>query len=308
MKKMVIKISTPKDASLDKVRVYVSSSKESELIHKPENLVYEGVLVPEVKTTAYKDKMLNYIGVEYYNDAGKRYRSMRPTPVTMYSDLGPWEYASAPRFKSGDETTGVLSAAASGLLGEMLVKNYDFEKLFKSIASKVPSFFPLGTSYSSSPDTFLDGITVNGKLLLKPSNVKFSMTVADYHKYYRQMVKLPVADKQVVVGGFIWEADYFTIEDVLQFIPARLQKSALNSNTQANAVAANTYTDPFTGVNNAMSKTILEQDTPAVIQSVSIATNTVISSATGAAEFVTTNSTGSQSLVAPLVLRYVGQA
>lgn len=308
MKKTVIKISTPKDASLDKVRVYVSSSKESELIHKPENLVYEGVLVPEVKTTAYKDKMLNYIGVEYYNDAGKRYRPMRPAPMMMYSDLGPWEYASTPRFKSGDETTGVLNASSPGLIGEMLVRNYDFEKLFKSIATKVTSFFSLGTTYSANPDAFLDGITVNGKLLLKPANVNFSMTVADYHKYYRQMVKLPAADKQVVIGGFIWEADFFTIEDVWQFMPTRLQKSPLNSSTQANAVAANTYTDPFSGITNAMSKTILEQDTPAVIQTVSIGSTAVISSATGATEFATTNITGSQTLNSPLVLRYVGQA
>lgn len=308
MKKMVIKIAQPADASLDKVRVYVATFGDSASLHRAENIVYDGALIAEVKTEQYTNGALNYVGVEYYNDAGKKLRALRSAPRGMLTDLGPWEYATENRIAAGDEWFGTLTGDHPEIPSEMRVRNMDFNNLFTSIASKV-GFFAVGTNYASNPETTINALTVNGKLLLLPSvSVSYSTTPANVHAYYRNMMALPASERRITIGGYVWEADFITSDDIAQSIPFRLNTTATNARTDAINVASNIADDPFSGYAAALPKAVLEQATPATIYGQSFA-NAVYDAAKLQATIVpgTIAATSSTSFRTPLVLRYVGQ-
>lgn len=308
MKKMVINITQPADVSLDKVRVYVSSNGESASLHQAQNIVYEGVLVAQVKTEQYVNGALNYVGVEYYNDAGKKLRALRSAPRGMLADLGPWEYATANRFATGDEWFGTLAGDHPEVPAEVRVRNMDFNNLFASIASKV-GFFAIGTKYASNPELGTNGITVNGKLLLlHPSTNSYSLKPSEVHAYYRNMMGLPVNERRITVGGYIWEADLITSDDIAQSIPFRLNATASNTRSEAIDTASNITEDPFSGYASALPKAVLEQATPETIYGQGFA-NAVYDAAKLQATIVPSiiAATTTTSFRTPLVLRYVGQ-
>lgn len=308
MKKMVIKIAQPADVSLDKVRVYVATSGDNASLYQAPKIVYDGALIAEVKTEQYTNGALNYVGVEYYNAAGKKLRALRSAARGMLADLGPWEYATTNRFATGDEWFGTLAGDHPEVPAEVRVRNMDFNNLFTSIASKV-GFFAVGANYASNPELPINAITVNGKiLLLPPVTTSYTTTPTNVHTYYRNMLGLPASERRVTVGGYVWEADFITSDDIAQSIPFRLNATASNTRSEAIDTASNITEDPFSGYASALPKAVLEQATPETIYGQSFANavyDTVKLQATIVPSIIAATTT--TSFRTPLVLRYVGQ-
>lgn len=213
MKKLVVNIKAPKDNTLDKVRVYVGPSSTSASLFVAGNLVYEGAIQASVKTDKYTNKAKNYIGIEYFNDAGKVFRSTRPKPRFMIDDMGPWDYA-ANKFLQGDEELGLLDNSTTALPAPFVVYQKAMNDAFAKVAEKHGSggilVFPV---YPTSAE--LNVFTVNGEIIALVNNSSYySATLARTQVSFAALEAMTEAERTLVINGFKWRIEPIYQEDI----------------------------------------------------------------------------------------------
>jgi hypothetical protein len=212
---LVVNIKTPSDNTLDKVRVDVGTTSTSTSLFAAGNLVYEGTLQASVKTDKYTNKAKNHIGIEYFNDSGKVYRSSRPKPVYMIDDMGPWDYvSSAAKFIQGNEELGFLDNTITTLPSQLILYQKAMNDAFARITAKhgtagIVTFptFPVSTE--------MNMFTVNGEIIALVNNsAQYSATAARTQASFDALEAMTETERTLVVGGFKWRIEPIYHEDL----------------------------------------------------------------------------------------------
>lgn len=236
-KKFIIKVKTPANEKLTKLRVHTSLDKAT--LWDVANKQYDGDVVAEVSLDYIEDKKKHFFGVEYYSpETGQVLRPVQPIPRTMINDMGPWELLGADKIQQGDEEFGILDDHVGNPAYPFIPLEIDFARAWRKLMEHVVTTVnnthitayasSLLTMFTSNQTNTLNPGVIDGEIVL--SSVQSGIinsgggngTNAVYAMYdfLKAYFDAPESLRRVEINGFIWEFDWFWKDQAAKWLDA----------------------------------------------------------------------------------------
>lgn len=222
-KKFVIKIKTPSDETLDKVRLYVSLSPENIVVD--ENKVYDDAVIGEIVVEPIADKKEHHFLVEYYSStSSKVLRPVQPIPRTIIRDMGPWELLDGDKILQGDEQVGILENNLESPAYPYIPLETDFSRAWYNLMREIgtPSAASMETLFVGNPSSVMWPFLTNGEIYLAPVSLSTTSALPNqvtYYDFLKVLENTPAEKKRFEVNGFIWEIEWLFDDIVEKWLP-----------------------------------------------------------------------------------------